>query len=65
MALKNHPITKLIVTCMVPVMWMVVSSGLILLNKHLMVEKGTMLPELNKFVESIACLEMSGPSPVW
>jgi hypothetical protein len=43
MALEGHPTTRLVAACVVPVLWMAVSSGLILLNKHLMVEKGEFL----------------------
>jgi hypothetical protein len=43
MAVEGHSTTRLVAACVVPLLWMAVSSGLILLNKHLMVEKGELL----------------------
>jgi hypothetical protein len=42
MGLETQPPTgvRLIAACLVPLAWMAVSSGLILLNKHLMTVKG-------------------------
>lgn len=40
MVLDDAPKARLLLACVVPLAWMGVSSGLILLNKHLMVEKG-------------------------
>lgn len=38
--LEAHPNARLIAACVVPLIWMGFSSGLILVNKHLMTDKG-------------------------
>jgi hypothetical protein len=44
MVLERNPQARFIAACLVPIFWMICSSGLILLNKHLMKEKGATLP---------------------